>query len=945
MRRFFRTSLMLYLAWSVLFSPLAPMASHVHAAASSEHERLPELGSPAAKPAGDAPAIQDQSFLWSAVPDDLTSKPAHSRSQGVEDAVAQGLGMLSGAASQASRSWFDSHHITSALQLEGTRGGIEGASLDVLLPFYNEGTRLWFVQSGLRRADTYSDDYRTTVNMGLGYRHSVGGWLVGGNGFYDRDLTGENARLGVGLEAWADFFKLSVNGYQPLSDWNPSPDQVDYLERPAKGWDVRAEGYLPAYSLLGATLAYERFYGDEVSLFAPGDRQKNPHAVSVGIVYNPIPLVGLSLDHRIGQHGQADTSASLAFNYRLGEPLAKQLSSANVAASRKLASARYDLVSRNNEIVLEHRLEAVQMMLPDVISDSELKTVEFAVHGAERVNAFSWTGSAAGFALPLNASGRGALELPAYVAGAANAYSLQAIGTDRAGRAVVSNAMTVVVQPLSAVMSATPASIAATGVHTSVIKIKVASASTQPRMAGVTVNWTTTAGTLSDDVSTTDADGEASVTLTSSTTTNTAIVEAHYGSSTQRASVTFTAGAASDVALTASTIRLTADGTSTTRLSAVVQDAHGNSVGAGQAVGWSTSAGTLNHDATLTDANGVATAVLTSSTVVETASVEATSGTGSDVAAVAFVAGEPAALTVTASSPSIVADGSSTSTLSATVTDANNNVVEAGTTVEWTTSAGVLADVRSVTNASGTATIVLTSPTAIGQATVEARSGTATSSAVVSLVAGPVAQIVLTRSAETISADGRSTSTISAELRDAQGRTAAAAGGTSVSWAAVGDRTGSTGTLSLMTSVANASGIATTVLTSGLYEGQSTVTASVGAMQGTTTVDFAVTISVRYSGSDPLTLSGRGDVTASVSGADGKPLTGVTVYWRDDCALGAQLMSPIIGVTDSRGITATSVTLVRIPSGALFYGWCKVEASVGGADGVGYGSMINIEPK
>ncbi|WP_206211562.1 inverse autotransporter beta domain-containing protein, partial [Pseudomonas viridiflava] len=92
-----------------------------------------------------------------------------------------------------------------------------GASLDVLLPFYNEGTRLWFVQSGLRRADTYSDDYRTTVNMGLGYRHSVGGWLVGGNGFYDRDLTGENARLGVGLEAWADFFKLSVNGYQPLS--------------------------------------------------------------------------------------------------------------------------------------------------------------------------------------------------------------------------------------------------------------------------------------------------------------------------------------------------------------------------------------------------------------------------------------------------------------------------------------------------------------------------------------------------------------------------------------------------------------------------------------------------------------------------------------------------------------------------------------------------------
>ncbi|HDP9620698.1 TPA: inverse autotransporter beta domain-containing protein, partial [Escherichia coli] len=45
-----------------------------------------------------------------------------------------------------------------------------------------------------------------------------------------------------------------------------SPDIEDYQERPANGWDIRAEGYLPAWPQLGASLMYEQYYGDEVGL-------------------------------------------------------------------------------------------------------------------------------------------------------------------------------------------------------------------------------------------------------------------------------------------------------------------------------------------------------------------------------------------------------------------------------------------------------------------------------------------------------------------------------------------------------------------------------------------------------------------------------------------------------------------------------------------------------
>ncbi|MDA5519192.1 inverse autotransporter beta domain-containing protein, partial [Yersinia intermedia] len=75
----------------------------------------------------------------------------------------------------------------------------------------------------------------------------------------------------------------------PLSGWKDSKDFDDYLERPARGFDVRFQGYLPAYQQLGASAVYEQYYGDEVALFGKDNLQKDPSAATIGVDYTPFP--------------------------------------------------------------------------------------------------------------------------------------------------------------------------------------------------------------------------------------------------------------------------------------------------------------------------------------------------------------------------------------------------------------------------------------------------------------------------------------------------------------------------------------------------------------------------------------------------------------------------------------------------------------------------------
>ncbi len=242
---------------------------------------------------------------------------------------------------------------------------LKNSQFDFLHPRYETPDNLFFSRHTLHRTDE-----RTQINNGLGWRHFTPTWMSGINFFFDHDLSRYHSRAGIGAEYWRDYLKLSSNGYLRLTNWRSAPElDNDYEARPANGWDVRAEGWLPAWPHLGGKLVYEQYYGDEVALFDKDDRQSNPHAITAGLNYTPFPLMTFSAEQRQGKQGENDTRFAVDFTWRPGSAMQKQLDPNEVAARRSLAGSRFDLVDRNNNIVLEYRKkELVRLTLTDPVT-------------------------------------------------------------------------------------------------------------------------------------------------------------------------------------------------------------------------------------------------------------------------------------------------------------------------------------------------------------------------------------------------------------------------------------------------------------------------------------------------------------------------------------------------------------------------------------------------
>ncbi|MED8402363.1 inverse autotransporter adhesin IatC [Escherichia coli] len=239
---------------------------------------------------------------------------------------------------------------------------LKSSSFEFLHPWYETPDNLVFSQHTLHRTDD-----RTQTNHGIGWRYFTPSWMSGVNMFIDHDLTRYHTRTGMGVEYWRNYLKLSGNGYLRLSNWRSAPElDNDYEARPANGGDLRAEGWLPAWPQLGGKLVYEQYYGDEVALFGKYERQNDPHAITAGLSYTPVPLISFSAEQRQGKQGENDTRIGMELTLQPGHSLQKQLDPAEVAARRSLVGSRYDLVDRNNNIVLEYRKkELVRLTLTD----------------------------------------------------------------------------------------------------------------------------------------------------------------------------------------------------------------------------------------------------------------------------------------------------------------------------------------------------------------------------------------------------------------------------------------------------------------------------------------------------------------------------------------------------------------------------------------------------
>ncbi|MDX7274042.1 invasin domain 3-containing protein [Serratia marcescens] len=311
-----------------------------------------------------------------------------------EAVASMARGMAMGEATKEVQAWM-SQFGTARVQLDVDQHfSMKNSQFDLLIPLYEQQDWLAFTQGSFHRTDS-----RTQANVGLGVRWYNDGWMLGGNTFLDHDLSRAHSRMGVGVEYWRDYLKLGANSYMRLTNWKDSPDldEGTYEERPANGWDIRAQAWLPALPQLGGKLVYEQYYGDEVGLFGKDKRQKDPHAFTLGLEYTPVPLVSLSAEQRQGKGSENDTRFGVEMRYQLGVPWQQQVNPDAVQAMRSLAGSRHDLVERNNNIILEYRKkEAISLRTAPLVTGyaGEKKSLGVTVNSSNGVDRIDWSAPA-----------------------------------------------------------------------------------------------------------------------------------------------------------------------------------------------------------------------------------------------------------------------------------------------------------------------------------------------------------------------------------------------------------------------------------------------------------------------------------------------------------------------------------------------------------------------
>ncbi|EJS9777701.1 inverse autotransporter beta domain-containing protein [Salmonella enterica] len=413
--------------------------------------------------------------------------------------MAEGMarGMALGKANQTLQDWF--RHLGNArVQLNADSDfSLKNSAFDLLHPWWETPDNMLFSQGSLHRTD-----HRSQANLGFGWRHWAtgtaprglfhGDYMTGLNTFLDYDLSRDHARLGVGAEFWRDYLKMDANLYHRLTNWKNSPDLDDYEERPADGWDLRMEGWLPSYPQLGAKLEYEQYYGNQVALFDTDHLQSNPRAVTTDLTWTPFPLMTVSAGRRQGQNSHFETEVGVNFTLNPDLTWQQQTDPSAVAAMRTLAGSRHDFVERNNNIVLEYRKKTViAIALPERVEGKSgmqyplSVTVSKAKYGLQDIVWDDAAFLAAGGKLTCTGSTACTVTMPPFHPGAENTYTVGAVAHDRKGneseRAQTTLAVTGVgVSAANSTMTPAQASLLADGVSTDTVTVVLKSGDNQP---------------------------------------------------------------------------------------------------------------------------------------------------------------------------------------------------------------------------------------------------------------------------------------------------------------------------------------------------------------------------------------------------------------------------------------------------------------------------------
>lgn len=828
---------------------------------------------------------------------------------------------------------------------------LSSADLDFLLPLIDDKKQnLLFTQWGARRVDD-----RAIANAGIGYRHFYDSWMWGINTFYDRQIShNAHQRVGLGSELGWNYFKISTNGYKRLSGWKDSREHKDYRERAADGYDIRAEGYLPAWPHLGAQLVWEQYYGDDVALFGDDDddRQKDPYAATIGLNYTPFPLVTMGVSQKTGKADKNETQVDLALNWTPGVSLSSHLDPDEVKQRRNLLGARHDLVNRNNNIILEfQKKELIKPGLPSKIEGPEEKTLPIEVKLTSKypLQTITWQNQklAQNGGKIDHKNNTWYIKLPHFRQNGEekNIYVVGAVAIDSEGNKSEVAHMTVSVNGFDKTQFATKAeanavTLPADGVSTTPVTVTITSLNGD-KVTGLADTLSTqltrqkqskrlmSSPAVQEKISdyTEKSPGVYVSTFTSGTAAGSVLVQPMMDNTTKLANTTITLEEV-NTTLTLKTLSASKNSAFANAKDAVTFTAHvvnhaGNPV-KDVPVKWvaENSQATLSAASSKTDANGDATVQVTSAAVLNT-TVTAQLDDGQKLTSkpVSFTTDTASAkvAAVASDKTNAKADNNDSITLSATVKDAGNHLL-ANVPVQWSVDAASgtahVTDKESVTDDQGIATLTLKSPRA-GEAIATAKIGNNSNNAVKSdkltfeADSASAKLNSVTASKTTVSADGVDTATLTTQVVDAHNNPLS---GIRVEWQSSTPDAQLSRSDTTTDNTGNASvTISSTVIT------KATVTASAeGQTQNSPEISFTAdqsTANVTSVTSDKTQAAANGNdhitLTAHVTDKQKHPVSGLQIRW--SVPQGVATLGQTTGITDAQG--EATVTLTSLQAG------------------------------
>jgi adhesin/invasin len=329
---------------------------------------------------------------------------------------------------------------------------------------------------------------------------------------------------------------------------------------------------------------------------------------------------------------------------------------------------------------------------------------------------------------------------------------------------VFSNLVTVNVvagDPAQAEVQANPATIVADGVSTSTLTVTVRDNYGNLVADGTPVAVYSSLGSVAGSGNT--VNGVVTRTLHAGTAAGTATISVS-GATTSGDTVRLTAGPPASAVVVANPTQLVADGASTSQLTITLRDAFGNLVEDGTVVTVTADLGAVSGSAGTTD--GVMVRTFTAGTALGTAHIDV-GGLPTSGGSVYLIPGDPDHAVVHADPTSVVADGSSMSTLTIEILDAMDHEVTSGIPVTVTSSLGTVEGTGSTVG--GQVVRYLQAGTDLGSAvlSVEVPGGVLpVFGDTVRFVVGPASKAIVDAAPTEIPADGASMSVLTITAMD-----------------------------------------------------------------------------------------------------------------------------------------------------------------------------------